>query len=398
MSILDRFAPYAAARLYNRGTNALGTERPAQRSLLASLACAPYTAQTWLNLGNALMAEGDIHAALGMFRRAHHLKPDAQSATNIGIALLTLGEWKEGWAMYEQRFALPEFIERNGLRGGDAKKMWKGDDLTGKKLLVFSEQGAGDTIMCARWGWELLHAYGAKRVIFRVPAPLLRLARASFKSRDEFEFEIVSDGQRMPEHDALVPFMSLPHRCEAWSDLEWFDRAHTNDDGYLSLYDGEPPHAVASLPGLRVGVVWAGNPNHPGDKRRSIALEQLASLFETRGVQWVSLQVGQRAKEIDRYPNVLTVHTSDYYDTACVMKSLDLVISVDSSPAHLAGALGVPVWNLLAFNSDFRWMQGRDDTPWYSIMRLFRQRSSGDWPDVIARVRRGLDVLVAKRR
>lgn len=387
MRILDHFAPYAAARLYNRGTKALGDQQPAQRSLLASLACAPYTAQTWLNLGNALMAEGDVHAALGMFRRAHRLKPDAQSATNIGIALIALGQLREGWAMYEHRFALPEFIQRNGLKGGDATKMWRGDDLTGKTLLVFSEQGAGDTIMMLRF----LVIPTDTTIIARVPAPLFRLVRASGSVLGK-GITIVGDGERMPPHDYLVPFMSLPHHLTP--DPRFFSHG-----GYLELHASEEPYAFTPpLHGLRVGIVWAGNPNHPGDKRRSIALEQFASCFETRGISWVSLQVGSRAKEIPAYPSVRTVHLSDFYDTAHVMKSLDLVISVDSAPAHLAGALGVPVWTLLPFSADFRWMQDREDTPWYSSMKLWRQRAPGDWAGVIARVQRALEVLAASRR
>ena len=167
---------------------------------------------------------------------------------------------------------------------------------------------------------------------------------------------------------------------------------------YLDIYLTEPPRVFTPpLTGLRVGIVWAGSPGHAKDAERSIPIETIAPLFETPVVSWVSLQVGPHAKDIGLYPQVRTVRTQDFYDTAVVMKSLDLVISVDSSPCHLAGALGVPVWTLLPFAPDFRWMLKRDDTPWYESMTLIRQRQPGDWKDVIQRVQAKLIDLTQQR-
>jgi hypothetical protein len=380
-----RVASYLAAKAFNRGTTLVERDELArgQRWLLASLALAPYTAMTWLNLGNALKEVGDVDAALGCYRRAMELEPShPRGAVNVAIALMTLSRWESGWALYEQRFALPEFQLRNALKGGDETKVWRGEPLRGKTLLVFNEQGVGDTLMCFRYSAQLAGA-GAK-VIWRAPASLMRLFRASSFMGER----IISDTERLPRHDYLVPAMSLPLYCDP--------TCATRYDPYLDVYRDDAP-APATRDRLNVGVVWAGNPNHKGDRRRSISIDTLAPLFELPGIDWVSLQAGPRANDVAAFPRVRRVDTSDYYDTACAMKSLDLVISADSSPAHLAGALSVPCWTLLPFAADFRWMQHRETTPWYESMTLFRQRAAGDWLGVINRVRARL-VSLAKQR
>jgi hypothetical protein len=382
---------FLARVLYNVGTRAMNTNRltTAARALHGSLACAPASAPTWLNLGNTYMAETEVELALGCFRKAAQLTPDSPLPhINVAIALLTLGQWEEGWKVYERRYDSEGFRAANGLKGGDASKMWRGESLVGKTLLLFNEQGAGDTIMCLRyalWTYGLSHA---DRVILRLPASLIRLARSTFGAWPSLT--IVTDTEPLPPHDALAPYMSLPLRCGA-TKPEYV----VEPDGYLKIYDTEPAHTFNPLldDGLRVGLVWAGSPGHARDAERSIPLELFKSLLETPGISWVSLQVGPKAKEIQAFPNVRTVRMLDFYDTACVIKSLDLVISVDSSPCHLAGALGVPVWTLLPFAPDFRWMLKRADTPWYSSMTLYRQTTRGDWPDVIQRVRSALTTL-----
>jgi hypothetical protein len=389
---VDRIASYAAARLYNRGTRALDVDDPhaSQRALLASLACAPYTAQTWLNLGNALMQQGDAHAALGMYRRAMSLENHPRGAVNAAIALLTLGQWEEGWKMYEQRFALPEFQKRNGLKGGDESKMWDGSPLNGRKLLIFNEQGVGDSIMMLRYAFNLaVH----NDVTVRVPASMLRLVRAAFPW---LSLGVVTDSEPVPEHDVFVPFMSLPYHLRPPIDT-------APRDAYLSTRENEPPLEIAKMPWqtapLRIGVVWAGNPNHKGDHRRSIPFGTFAPLLDAMNVTIASLQVGERASDVDA-PAFYAIHRAkpiDFYDTARWLKALDLLISVDTSTAHLAGALGVPTWLLLPFAADFRWGQHSETTPWYSSMRLFRQTNAGDWSSVLERVRTELASLVSTR-
>jgi tetratricopeptide (TPR) repeat protein len=378
MRLLDRFAVHTARYFFARSLPIMD-ESPltSSRFLLASLACAPGTPMAWLNLGNCLSAIGDVRAALGAFERAMALNPsDPQARINAGIAYITLGEWTKGWALYEARFALLEFHARNALRGGDRAKTWDGSNLHGKTLLVFHEQGVGDTIMCLRYGQSLLTEHGAGRVIYRIPASLLRLVRANVVRE-----EIVSNSERLPEYDALVPFMSLPGRCKQASGRP-----------YLRLYPGDDKPAPRT--NLRVGVAWAGSPHHTGDKRRSIPAAEFSRLLNIPNVSFVSLQVGPRADDL---PTLDRPEVNDYYDTARILQGLDLVITVDTSLAHLAGALGVPTWIMLPFAPDFRWMLNTDRTVWYDSARLFRQTKPGDWESVIDRVQRGLEVLTATR-
>jgi hypothetical protein len=390
-------AELAAKLFHNAGVRAMngrGDLHGSERRFLASIACAPASVKPWMGLGNAYMGRNEVELALACYRKCHDLVPDSPlPLINIADALLKLGRWEEGWKVYETRYASEGFRQRNGLPGGDAAKMWRGESLEGKTLLLFNEQGAGDTIMAFRFAVEAWIRSRAERVILRVPASLVRLARATIIP--EGVAEIISDSDRLPSHDALAPFMSLPRRCKATP-------PHViASQGYFKLYDTELPFQFAPTSRddrlFRVGIVWAGSPGHARDAERSIPLATIAPLFETPGVSWVSLQGGPRASEIKAFPQVRTVPIHDFYDTACVMKSLDLVISVDSSPAHLAGALGVPVWTLLPFAADFRWMLGSETTPWYDAMRLFRQKTRHDWPEVIARVRSRLVSLTQQR-
>jgi hypothetical protein len=393
-----------ARLLYNRGCRAMERDdlHSAERSLHASIGFAPASAPSWLQLGNVYMNENRADLALGCFRRASELAPESPlPLINVANTLLLLGQWDEGWKMYEHRYASQGFRAVNGLQGGDASKMWRGESLEGKTLLVFNEQGAGDTIMCLRYLSDI--DFHATRVIARVPASLVRLARAThvlplpvvLPSGGTMTYvqrtQIISDSEPLPSHDYLAPFMSLPLRMGARSTDSPYPR-------YLKTHAYETWHALPGpLAGLRVGIVWQGSHGHANDHRRSIPLDTIAPLFETPGISWVSLQGGPSAKEIAKYPQVRTVPIHDYCDTACVMKSLDLVISVDSSPAHLAGALGVPVWALLPFSPDFRWMLNSETTCWYDSMRLIRQKTRGDWADVIQRVRSQLVALTNQR-
>lgn len=395
--------PETLARVwYNAGIRAMngrGDLTQATRHFHHALGFAPASAPTWLSLGNAYMGQNDVDLALGCYRKASELAPHSPlPIINIADALLKLGQWEEGWKLYEHRFASEGFRAANGLKGGDAAKMWRGESLHGKTLLLFNEQGAGDTIMTLRYVTLVWSLARPNRLILRLPASLIRLAQSTFQYASKVA--IVSDAEPLPPHDALAPFMSLPLRCSAIRP-EWV----IESDGYLRPYGTEPPYTFTPPLAptfthdnpLRVGLVWAGSPGHARDSERSIPLDLMRPLLETPGISWVSLQVGPRAKEIEAFPQVRTVRTLDFYDTACVMKSLDLVISVDSSPAHLAGALGVPVWTLLAYAPDFRWMLKRGDTPWYQSMRLFRQPKRHDWSSVIADVRSQLLSLTQRK-
>ena len=215
----------------------------AERDLLRALAIRPAFPEAWLNLGNALSNQGDVQAARGCFYRAATLAPvSPEPLINASLAEITLGN-PDGWRLYEHRFSSPGFIERNGLKGGDRSKMWTGEMLHDKTILVFNEQGAGDTIMGLRYEYALRREYLPERIIFRVPSSLYRLTKASFRRFDWVE--VVTDTERTPEYDALVPFLSLPFRC-----------GMTNGAKYLDVHSDVPRYAFdPPLTGLKVGIV-----------------------------------------------------------------------------------------------------------------------------------------------
>ena len=375
-----------AKRAHAQGVASLDAghyERAAEHFRIA-LAYSPDLAPAWLNLGNAMGNQGCHRAAIACYRTAHRLDPAApQPLVNAGYAHLTLGEWREGWWHYEQRWQIPEFREKNGLPGAAPGKRWDGVARPGQTLLVFNEQGAGDVIQMARYAPDLIDTH--MNIVFRVPVGLFRLIRRSFSGW----ITVTMDSDRVSAHDWHAPFMSLPYLMgtNTPANIPW-------QSGYLDA-NNRAGDALRSLPRPRIGVAWAVSPHHSNDRNRSIPIELLAPLFEIPGTSWVSLQVGPKADEGAVYPLHIAA-TRDYWETAGVITALDLVIAVDTSVIHLAGALGVPTLGLLATPSDWRWLLDREDTPWYNSVRLIRQPRPGDWGPVVRDVRDYLHRLVEK--
>jgi hypothetical protein len=218
----------------------------------------------------------------------------------------------------------------------------------------------------------MLRALGAE-VTWRVPAHLFRLTRAAVPSA------VVTDMERLPSHDYLVPVMSLPLFCGT-DNVSKIPGA----DGYLGTSIPANPR-----PEFTVGVAWAGSPHHKRDRERSIGVEAMAGLFSVPGVRFVNLQFGPREPEGDAY-GLERVDVSDYADTARVLRSLNLVIACDTSIVHLAGAMGVPCWTLVTHPPDWRWGLHREDSPWYASVRILRQLSLGDWAPVVEMARQRL--------
>jgi hypothetical protein len=258
------------------------------------------------------------------------------------------------------------------------QQVWRGSPLIGKRVLVRCYHGLGDTIQFIRYA-PLVKAIAAEVIVWAQPSliPLLRTARGVDLLLP------LHDGQPDLEYDVDVEIMELPHvfRTALWTIPAEIPYLHVDP---LPLPPGE---------GLAVGIVWrAGDWND----RRSIPFSLLAPLAEISGITWYVHQHGAGLAEQDGGFGVMR-EFSDVLEEARVMRSLDLLISVDTMPAHLAGALGVPVWNLLHSESDWRWMEGRDDSPWYPTMRLFRQERPGEWEPVIARVASALQELRARK-
>jgi ADP-heptose:LPS heptosyltransferase len=253
--------------------------------------------------------------------------------------------------------------------------------LHGKTILVYGEQGLGDIIQFARYT-ALLKRAGAK-VIFECPRALARL----FATGRDID-ELIIAGDPLPSFDTHASLLSLPGLFGTRLDTIPAEVPYVSAPSTVS-----PDLARVLEPDrdrFRVGIVWAGSPTHRWDRRRSCSLDDFAVLAKCPGVALFSLQKGDSASALGERTNgwVVGLHNylEDFADTAAAMMQLDLVITVDTSVAHLAGALGRPVWVLLPLAPDWRWLLGRDDSPWYPTMRLFRQTSRGDWSGVLAQV------------
>jgi hypothetical protein len=252
-----------------------------------------------------------------------------------------------------------------------------GSDLTGRRLLLWAEQGLGDTIQFVRYATQFARQ-GARLVL--ECAPQLERLMQSLSGIDSVVTRETSPG----EFDVHLPLLSVPRLFGTTT--------HSIPAAvpYLAPAAADRERWRAELgggEGLRVGLVWAGSPTHADDRNRSIAPELLEPLLELPGVRWFSLQIGARADHAPRGPLTdLAPRLVDFAETAAVIANLDLVLSVDTAVAHLAGAVGAPVWTLLPYVPDWRWMLDRDDSPWYPTMRLFRQQHRGEWQPVIERV------------
>lgn len=324
------------------------------------------------NCGNALAALGRIAEAEGHYRRALQIAPDeAETHYNLGLALLLDGRFRDGWDEYEWR------SRRRGARTRSVPApLWSGEPLGGRVLLVHAEQGFGDTIQFCRF----IRLLDGERLVLEVPRPLVRLV-ATLPGIES----VVASGEPLPPFDLHCPMLSLPHRIGTT----------------LATIPGRVPYLIAA-PGsaaiwhgrlggprkLKVGLAWAGNPEYPADRRRSIEPALLRTLLETQGATFISLQPGAppAGMPILAFPDQIR----DFADTAALVAALDLVISVDTAAVHLAGALGKPVWLLNRFDTCWRWLRERVDSPWYPTLRQFRQSRPGDWPGVMAAVEAAL--------
>lgn len=340
-------------------------------------------ADQYLNLGTCLRDTGRLEEALELYERKLRERPFAGAHAHYAHVLLTAGRFPEGWDQYEFRWLQPPLLS---LRPSFRKPVWAGQPLSGKTILLRTEQGVGDVIQFIRYAPHV-KAMGAT-VLLQVRNDVRELAH-SFVGVDR----ILGATEAYPNFDYYIHLMSLPRIFG--TDLASVPASIP----YLSPEPERVEHWASRIDrdGLfKVGIVWAGDAGHTRDRYRSIALSALAPLAGIQGVRFYSLQKGAQAEQIAKPPVGFTLidlgpELRDFADTAAVVSQLDLVICVDTSIAHLAGALGKPVWVLLPTPADWRWMTEREDSPWYPTMRLFRQRQQGHWPEVILRVRDALD-------
>ncbi len=328
--------------------------------------------------GQLLADAQDHQGAIAAFEQARALWPDFIYAEWAeALVRLRLGDYEAGWRLYESRWRKPDF--RNVLRRFDAPAWTSDEDPAGLRILLHAEQGLGDSLQFCRYA-PLLAARGA-HVIVVVPPPLKRL----MQSLDGVA-NVVGDDEALPAFDRHCPLMSLPHAFRTTLATVPADVPYLRADAERLRRWGDwlGPRALP-----RIGLAWAGNPRHANDRERSIPLALLAPIFSVPA-EFIALAKELRVEDketISQWPVRLAgPHVEDFADTAALIAHLDLVISVDTSVAHLAGALAQPVWVLLAAHSDFRWLIDRDDSPWYPTARLFRQRRRGDWTEVLQRV------------
>jgi tetratricopeptide (TPR) repeat protein len=401
-------APESAELHYLRGTalNALRRSTEARDALRAAIDLNPNLAPAWLNLGNAhadlddmeaaeahcrhaialdpqliearvslgfiLTARGEPEWAIGELVAAIRLSPkNVQAHWNLATAALLSGDLRRGFAEYEWRkrhdLFRHDFIDLPG-------PVWDGGEALGRTILVHAEQGLGDTIQFARY-LPLIAARGGRPILAFEPSliPLLRRIDGA---------QLASKFDPLPDYDAWIDQMSLP-RVFATT-LETIPLSA----GYLSADPAlVQAHRATLSEGRRIGLAWAGNPLHHNDRRRTPAEAVFERLTTLPGCRFVSLVPGRAIPGAPPPARPLI----DYAETAALIASLDLVITVDTSVAHVAGALGRPAWVMLPHAPDWRWLLHRNDTPWYDSLRLFRQQSAGDWATVVAEIAAAVD-------
>ncbi len=344
----------------------------------------PQSAEILVNLAVCLQFAGRYDEAIECLERASALSPHHREAEfNLSLLFLLRGDFAQGWRKYEERWRLLE-----AAKPRLPQPEWQGESLDGRTIVLFAEQGYGDTIQMLRYVPAVAARGG--RIVLYLERPLVRLA-ASLPGNPV----ILPKRAPLPPFDVWCPMLSLPRVLETTAET-------IPPAPYLR------PRApiverwrnrLSGLHGLKVGIAWAGSPHHVNDYRRSIGLERLKPLLAVSGVSFVSLQVGPRAADLAALaPGAVTDMTpelSDFAETAAVILNLDLVIAIDTAVVHLAGALGRPAWVMLPFSPDWRWLIGREDSPWYPTLRLYRQGAPGDWDGVVRRVVADLGALAA---
>jgi Flp pilus assembly protein TadD len=362
----------------------------ARGSYLDALAIDSQCAHSHHNLGVVLQRMGRPDLAARAYRDAIRLDPDATEApNNLAMALLLLGDYAEGWRLHEKRWLSRHL--RLGVRPF-TQPMWNGE-LEPKRLLIHADQGLGDSLQFCRY-LPLINP--RHEIVFEVYAPLVDLMR-QLPGVDA----VVARGAPLPDFDAHCPIMSLPRVFE--TTLETIP----NQTPYLRADPAKAAGWAKRLEpakGLRVGLVWSGGSRpsqpdlEPTNRRRNISLAALAPLAQATGVSFVSLQKGPPASEAQAPPSGMTLldftdELHDFTDTAALVEALDLVISVDTAVAHLAAAMGKPVWLLNRFDTCWRWLLNRDDSPWYPTLRIFRQPAPNDWATPVAALSDALHLL-----
>jgi len=380
LAIDPRFAEAAN----NRSVSLLALDQPeeALRSVEMALALKPDYPFAIYNRGNALRDRGEYQEALACYADVQRRTPEYPRAHwNEALCRLLIGDFEQGWLKHEWRWKTDTFT--SPFRGFP-EPLWLGSEsLQGKTILLHAEQGFGDTVQFCRYS-RLVAALGATVVLEVQPALMSLLATL------EGVDQLVATGAPLPRFDYQSPLLSLPLAFHTTLETIPAEPYLSADAAQAEVWRDR----LGTRTRPRVGLVWSGNPAHINDKKRTIPLSQIVRLL-SGDLQFISLQKEIRASDqasLDQHPEIFDPRDQlgDFADTAALISILDLVITVDTAVAHLAGALGKPVWLLLPATPDWRWLLKREDSPWYPSARLFRQATAGDWDGVIANVARAL--------
>jgi tetratricopeptide (TPR) repeat protein len=362
----------------------LGEHDNAIAAFRRAIALHPGHYEAFGNLSSAFMFSGRLNETEEALRESLRINPD-YAGSQVGMAHLHLlrGEYEEGWAWHDGRIAARDVLFKEFTHLGLPN--WKGEKLAGRTLLIYDEQGLGDAIHFARYAPLAAQAANdGGKVVFAV-RPVLRRLFSSLPS-----IELVSLEEDLPRFDLHCPLLTLPRFFGPFQDTP------PPPAPYLQVADAlvaQWKERLGPGPGLKVGLCWAGNSAYLRDRERSVPLEKLKPLFELPGIRWFHCQKDVAPRDqalLDSWDGRVTPigqTFGDFADTGAALCALDLVISVDTAMVHLAGALGRPAWLMLPAIPDWRWLLDRDDTPWYPSLRLFRQRSPGDWAGVVEKMR-----------
>lgn len=338
------------------------------------------------NLGVGLMEQGSMDAAIACYRKALDIDPQLVEAKwNCALCMLANGNFTEGWKLFEARLARPAEPARQF-----AAPRWNGEDLAEKTILIHAEQGFGDTLQFARYIALLSKFCKPAGIVLECQPELKRLLQCI-----PGVARIVAGGiESLPHHDVHLPLLSLP--LMFGTTPETIPSRVPYVTAQASLIE-KWKRRLAAEPRKKAGLVWAGRATHPRDARRSIVPERLVPLLDMADICFVSLQAEVPGRDAPVHANLLdhTPELEDFAETAALIAQLDLVISVDTAVAHLAGAMGKRVWLLNPYESEWRWMRDRSDSPWYPSMTIFRQEQPGLWDGVLSRVAAELKRIAA---
>ncbi len=421
-------APDFYAAYHNLGEllGKLGRYGEAAEKYRQALRVKPDAPESWNGLGNALTNLGQTGEATDCFKRAIGLRPEYAGAyTNLGIACyearqlslaekcyrqaleldaglveaefnlglvhLLKGDLEKGWAAYEKRFSKSDWAANYPFRLD--RPRWDGRPFKGQRLLIHDEQGLGDTLQFVRY-LERVKSLGGE-VLLETRKPFLKLLE-NIRGVDQL-VERSQDGRPRVEFDLYCPLLSLPMI---------FSTTRDSVPAPVPYIRADPEKAAQwtgrlDAQAFKIGLVWSGNPTHFRGLNRSAALGDFEALLRTPGVRFYGFQKGEAAREAEAFVKAgllenLGEDFTDFSDTAAAMENMDLVISIDTSVAHLAGAMGKPAWVLLNHAADWRWLLDRSDSPWYPTMRLFRQGKHENWIDVLESIRNALSEVITK--